>query len=158
MRDRVSDYYRVLVRWLERLLALMILGGTAVYAIGSVPALASMDWQTSEAFYELGYRALLVVIGLELVRMLVMHDLMAVLEMLAFVIARKMLKPELVALDIVLGVLAFVALLGARRFLFAAPSPEGNEKSGDEMQSPGQPKDQLKASENHLPSASTGHL
>jgi len=38
MRDRVLDYYRVLVKWLERLLALVVLGGSAVYAIGNVPA------------------------------------------------------------------------------------------------------------------------
>jgi len=38
---------------------------------------------------------LLLVIGLELVRMLVTHSLSAVLELLAFVIARKMLKPDL---------------------------------------------------------------
>jgi hypothetical protein len=137
MIDRISDYYRVLVRWLERLLALVVVGGVVVYAIGSVPALAGMDWQTSAAFYELIYRALLIAIGLELVRMLVVHDLMSVLELLAFVIARKMLKPDLMALDIALAVLAFVALLGARRFLLAVPSPQGNDKPSDGVPSPG---------------------
>lgn len=137
MRSRVSDYYRVLVRWLERALALAVLGGAVVYGIGSALVLAGMDWQTTTAFYELIYRVLLVVIGLELVRMLVVHDLTAVLELLAFVIARKMLKPDIVALDIVLGVLAFVALLAARRFLLAVPSQQGGEDLRDEIEPPG---------------------
>jgi hypothetical protein len=135
MRDRFSDYYRVLVKWLERLLALAVLAGIVLYAIGSVQTLTGMDWQNSEAFYELIYRTLLLVIGLELVRMLVLHDLMAALELLAFVIARKMLKPDLEALDIVLVVLAFVALLAARRFMLPEPSRPGNEKTGDENSS-----------------------
>jgi hypothetical protein len=39
------------------------------------------------------------------------------LELVAFVIARKLLKPDPTALDILLSVAAFVALLAARRFL-----------------------------------------
>ena len=129
MIDRISLQLRRLVKWFERLLALAELGGVVVYGIGSVQVIAGMDWRTTETFYELIYRVLLLGIGLELVRMLVVHDLMAVLELLAFVIARKMLKPDLAAVDIVLAVLAFVALLAARRFLFAAPSPQENEKT-----------------------------
>jgi len=130
MIDRISrQYYVVLVKWLERLLALAVLGGVVVSAIGSARVVAGMDWRTTEAFYDLIYRVLLLGIGLELVRMLVVHDLMAVLELLAFVIARKMLKPDLAALDIILVILAFVALLAARRFLFATPSPQENEKT-----------------------------
>ena len=129
MINRISLQFRDLVRWSERLLALAVLGGAVVYGIGSAQVMAGMDWHTTETFYELIYRVLLLVIGLELVRMLVVHDLMSVLELLAFVIARKMLKPDLVAVDIVLAVLAFVALLAARRFLFAALSPQDNEKT-----------------------------
>lgn len=116
------DRYRVLLRWLEQLIALAVLIAVAVAAVGSVQALAAMDWSQSDTLYELIYRALLVVIGIELVRMLVTHDLMAVLELLAFVIARKMLKPELSVLEIALGVLAFVALVLARRFVWTDES------------------------------------
>jgi hypothetical protein len=37
--------------------------------------------------------------------------MIAVLELLAFVIARKMLKPDLTSIDIALSVAAFVALV-----------------------------------------------
>lgn len=72
-----------------------------------------MSWGQTDTFYELIYRVLLLVIAIELVRTLVTHDLRAILELLAFVVARKMLKPDLNVIDIVLSVLAFVALLAA---------------------------------------------
>ena len=123
LMDRVGQSSIRFVKWLEWLLALAVIAAVVAYGIGSGQVLASMDWRTSETFYEMVYRVLLLAIGLELVRMLVVHDLIAVLELLAFVVARKMLKPELVALDILLAVVAFVALLAARRyFMLAAPS------------------------------------
>lgn len=117
MRSQFVDYYRAALSVLERALAVAVMLAVAVAGIGSAQALSGMDWRASETLYEFIYRALLVVIGLELARMLVTHDLNAVLELLAFVIARKMLKPDLASEDIVLGVLGFVALLFARRFL-----------------------------------------
>lgn len=117
MRSRFVDYYRAALSVLERALAVAVMLAVALAGIGSAQALSGMDWRASETLYEFIYRALLVVIGLELARMLVTHDLNAVLELLAFVIARKMLKPDLASEDIVLGVLGFVALLFARRFL-----------------------------------------
>lgn len=42
--------------------------------------------------------------------MLITHNMDAVLELLAFVIARKMLRPELSSMDIALSVLSFSAL------------------------------------------------
>jgi hypothetical protein len=47
---------------------------------------------------------------------------MAVLELLAFVVARKILKPELATIDILLGVAAFAGL-AARRFFLPALAP-----------------------------------
>ncbi|MBN2198953.1 MAG: hypothetical protein JW747_03805 [Candidatus Aminicenantes bacterium] len=63
---------------------------------------------------------LLLVIGLEPVRMLVTRSSAAVLALPAFVIARKMLKPDLTAVDIILSILAFVALLVGRKRLMSA--------------------------------------
>ena len=127
MTSTFSRRFRVPLVWFERALALAVMAGVVVFAAGSVRILAGLDWRETETFYELIYRILLLVIGLELARTLVTHELMAVLELLAFVIARKMLKPDLEALDIVLGVAAFVALLAARRYLMKPFPPEGPE-------------------------------
>jgi hypothetical protein len=128
MNEWITKRLIVLVKILERLLALVVLISALVFAAGSAQALFGANWQTTEAFYDLIYRVLLVVIGLELVRMLVVHDLAAVLELLAFVIARKMLKPDLEAIDVVLAVSAFVALLAARRYLLAPPAAKAEDK------------------------------
>jgi hypothetical protein len=109
--------YGVLVKWFERALALLVLAGVVISAATGTAHLVRQDWTATETFYELIYRVLLLVIGLELARMLVTHSLVAVMELLAFVIARKMLKPDLTATDIALSVLAFVALMAARRYL-----------------------------------------
>jgi len=105
------------VRFLEKTLALTVLISVLLALIKGVIFLAGQDWTQTETFYELIYRVLLLVIGLELVRMLITHSLAAVLELLAFVIARKMLKPDLTAADIILSVLAFVCLLAGRKYL-----------------------------------------
>lgn len=76
-----------------------------------------MDWSLSETFYEMINRTLLIVIGIELMRTLITHDLHVIIELLAIVIARKLLKPDLVNLDIALSVAAFAGLLAARKYL-----------------------------------------
>jgi hypothetical protein len=120
---QIPRNYRVTALWIERFLALVILGGVFVFTLASVQAMAVLDWRSTETFYELIYRVLLVVIAVELVRTLVTHDLRAILELLAFVVARKMLKPDLSVLDILLCVLAFVALLAANYWWLKPPPP-----------------------------------
>ena len=127
MKFRVTKPYQAAIFWLEKLLALAVLAGVIVAAIEGAIHLAGMDWTAKETFYEFIYRALLIVIGLELVRMLITHSLAAVLELLAFVIARKMLKPDLTSLDVFLGVLAFVVLLGGRKYLMSITCYEPGE-------------------------------
>jgi hypothetical protein len=127
MKFRVAKPYQAAIFWLEKLLALAVLAGVIVAAVEGAIHLAGMDWTTKETFYEFIYRALLIVIGLELVRMLITHSLAAVLELLAFVIARKMLKPDLTSIDVFLGVLAFVALLGGRKYLMSLTCYEPGE-------------------------------
>jgi hypothetical protein len=129
--SRISSCFNTVAAWIERLLALVILGGVLVFGLFSAQTMAAMDWRLTETFYELIYRVLLLVIGVELVRTLVTHELRAILELLGFVVARKMLKPDLVVLDVLLSVLAFVALLAANRFLLATPSPVESREPGN---------------------------
>jgi hypothetical protein len=121
--SQIPSRYRRAAVWIEWLLALVILGGVLVFGVQSAQVMATLDWRLTETFYELIFRVLLLVIAIELARTLVTHDLRAVLELLAFVIARKMLKPDLGALDILLSTLGFVALLAANRYWLSSPSP-----------------------------------
>jgi len=128
MKFDLTNLYILAVRWLEKAVALVVILGVMVYLVKGGAALKGMDWSLTETFYEFIYRVLLLVIGLELVRMLVTHSLSAVLELLAFVIARKMLKPDLSALDVILVVTAFVTLLAGRRYLMTISEVEDSRK------------------------------
>ena len=121
MDKRVIEWTKGLATAVERLLALAVLAGSIYFAFHNTFVLIEMDWRSLNAYYELIYRVLLIVIGVELIRTLVTHDLIAILELIAFVIARKMLKPDLSSLDILVGAVAFVLLLAARRYFFPPP-------------------------------------
>jgi hypothetical protein len=88
----------------------------AVFFYFSVASMGGVDWSLTESLYELINRILLLVICLELIRTLLTHDLEAVLELLAFVVARKTMKPDLTVIDILLSVIAFIMLMAARKF------------------------------------------
>lgn len=109
---------------MERLLAVVVLLAVSAFAVFSVRTLIAMDWSSTETFYELVYRVLLMVIGVELARTLLTHDLTAILELLAFVVARKMLKPDVSALDILMSVVAFSVLLAARYYWLGNNAPD----------------------------------
>ena len=130
MSDPVVSWATTISRWLERALAVAILLAVIVFAVSSASVLAGMDWRQTETFYEMIYRVLILVIGIELIRTLVTHDLGAVLELIAFVIARKLLKPDLTALEILLSVMAFIALLAARHYLLRPLSRAAGEEGG----------------------------
>ena len=49
--------------------------GVIAFGFGSAIALAGMDWRDTGTLYELIYRVLLLVIGVELIRTLVTHNL-----------------------------------------------------------------------------------
>lgn len=120
MHQRIDRLWRSAITILEKFVALAVVLGVVMYSIQSIVVLAGMDWALTETYYELINRVLAIIIGLELVRMLISHSIAAVLELLAFVIARKMLKPDLESVDVMAGVLAFVALMAARHYFTEA--------------------------------------
>jgi sulfite exporter TauE/SafE len=124
MQEATMRIWHAFIINAEKILATIVILGVIVYALGSVLALIEMDWTQNEAFYEFIYRVLLIIIGLELARMLVTHSISAVLELLSFVIARKMLKPDLTSVDIILSVFAFVALAAARHYFMKGKNDE----------------------------------
>lgn len=121
MNNILINWSRASATAFERLLAIAIMVGVIVFGVFSITALMELNWQDNETLYEMIYRVLLMVIGVELARLLVTHNLNAILELLAFVVARKMLKPDITSLDILLSVIAFAALLATQRYLMPNP-------------------------------------
>lgn len=119
----ISDLLRRLTLWSERVLAISILMGMAVFFYGSLSMMGNENWANVDTLYDLINRILLLVICLELIRTLLTHELEAVLELLAFVVARKTMKPDLTVIDILLCSISFVILLAARKYLSRKPQP-----------------------------------
>jgi uncharacterized membrane protein (DUF373 family) len=124
--DRSAAVFSGAVRWLEIALAALVLVGILFAAGSAVRELWGLDWSQSTTLDRLLNRVLFIAIGLELVRMLVVHSLRAILEMMAFAIARNMLTPNPAAFDIALGAVGFAVLLAAGRY-FLAPSAKEND-------------------------------
>lgn len=103
-----------IIYWFEIFLAAVIIVAIIISLFHSFGVVQSMDWSSIDTFYELINRLLLIAIGLEFVRMLVVRDLVSVLELVAFIVARKMLKPDATSMDLMLGSIAFVTLTAAR--------------------------------------------
>ncbi len=123
---KLANGLRKAAMWSERLLAIAIFVGMAVFFYHSFFALSAVNWDLSESLYELINRILLLAICLELIKTLITHELEAVLELLAFVVARKTLKPDLSVTEIFMSVIAFVALMAARKFLFNQSNPDSD--------------------------------
>ncbi len=119
---RAARTIRTAVVWGERTLAVAVVGAALAFAVGVSRDQVGADWGDPNAFTSAIASALLVGIGLELARLLVTHELVAVLELMAFALARKMLTPGLGAPDMLVIVLAFIVLVGARRYLISASS------------------------------------
>lgn len=128
--DRAAAVFSDVVRWLEIALAALVLVGILFAAGASIRELWGLDWTASATFDRLLNRVLFIAIGLELVRMLVVHSLRAILEMLAFAIARNMLTPNPAAFDIALGAVAFGVLLAAGRYFLAPPAKKEPQPAG----------------------------
>lgn len=68
----------------------------------------------------------MITIGMELVRTLISHELASLVNLLSFVIARRMLEPQTPFWEVPLGVAAFAALMATRRYLLNGVSQDGS--------------------------------
>ncbi len=115
LKEQVTSRYLTVIGVVELSLAAVVFVGVIMAAVQGIRVMAGMDWGLTATFDELIGRVLVILIGLEVIRLLLVHDLRAVLELLAFAIARKMLRADVTAVELALGAVAFVALLAANR-------------------------------------------
>ncbi len=76
-----------------------------------------LDWTAMATLHEIGQRVLLITIGMELVRTLISHELASLVNLLSFVIARRMLESQTPFWEVPMGVAAFAALTATSRYL-----------------------------------------
>lgn len=123
----VSRINRTLLVWYERVIALALLIGIAVFFMATLKTSWGLDWSSVGSLHEMWQRVLMVTIGLELVRTLISHNPSSLVNLLSFVIARRVLEPQTAFWEVPLGVAAFAALMATRRYLMPDISPDDEE-------------------------------
>lgn len=99
------------------LLAILILVAAAIATVEIVIRDFPLLWQQAneyDALYQIIQNILLVAIACELALLLLFHRTSAAIEVLIFVIARKMVTPGLSGLELLLGTAALAALIVVR--------------------------------------------
>ncbi len=114
--DRISSINQELVKWCERVIALALLLGVICFFLATLRMALGLDWSSMATLHEIGQRVLLITIGMELVRTLISHELSSLVNLMSFIIARRMLEPQTAFWEIPLGVAAFAALMATRRY------------------------------------------
>lgn len=117
MRRHVR-YQRQALLVLEYALAFAVLIGTLAFGIGSLSELASVDWGSIAAFTAFLETVLSLAIGIELARLLLSYSLETLVELMAFVIARKLLLLQHDFVGLILGIVSLAILFGARHFFY----------------------------------------
>lgn len=92
---------------LESLLSIIVLIGVGAFLLGSLETFAKVNWSSIDTFYTFVNYILALVVGIELAKLMITHDVFAITNLLAFVVARKMLAPDTYAIDILWGVISF---------------------------------------------------
>lgn len=120
MRRKLIRRFEKLVFILEMIIVAFIVIGIIigmtdfVYYFRDLISAETNSYELFEAF--LAY-SLILIVGIELILMLLYHSTRAILELILFVIARKMLVYSHTMLDLVLGTLAILMVFAILRYL-----------------------------------------
>lgn len=102
--------------WLEHVLALAVLGGTIAFGVLGTAELFHADWSQLGTYVLFLEQMLFVAIGVELARLLISYSLDTLVELLAFVIARKLLLLEHDFVGLIMGISALAILFASRHY------------------------------------------
>ena len=134
---RVLDVLTELLHWFEVILAAVSIAFVAIgilYLAGQLfgfnAAVEQTNLQTS--FEELLSDILLLVVGVELALMLVRRTPESLIEVMFFVVARKMLIKTDSFWDLILGVAALAGLFAIRKYLQTTPQKQEQEEWASE--------------------------
>ncbi len=120
MRQRMLKLAQVLEIVMAALILAAVLAGGAVLVYSSAQELA----ENAAAFAVGGFleRAFLIIMGIELVKMLMLHTYGAVIDVLMFAIARQMIVSHDGPWGTLLGVVALAGIFAIKKFLYTGES------------------------------------
>lgn len=125
MRRHVRFQRKALLA-LEYALAFAVLLGTVAFGVTSLMRAPSLDWSSAASFNGFLETVLVLAIGIELARLLLSYSLDTLVELMAFVIARKLLLLQHDFVGLILGIISLAILFGARHFFYRAFDEEAS--------------------------------
>jgi len=108
----MKNYFQKFIKFFELLLAALILLAVLYFGFNGTYDFLVRDWSSTATFYEFIAFVLLLLVGVELIRLIVLHSITTVLELMILIVARKMLSPDLDSLGIIISVVALAILVG----------------------------------------------
>jgi hypothetical protein len=102
--------------------------GALCFFLSTVRMAWDLNWNSMATLHEIGQRVLLITIIMELVRTLISHELASLVNLMSFVIARRMLEPQTEFWEVPLGVASFAALMATKKYLFKGEVKDANEE------------------------------
>lgn len=90
----------------EIILSLLVFVGTINFGVKGTARFLSLDWSLNPTFYQFISFVLLVLVGLELIRLILSHNISTVLELMILIIARKTLDPNIDSTGIFLSMIS----------------------------------------------------
>lgn len=105
-----------LLAYFETTLAGIVLMATVVFGGFALMEMIQMDWAQLQTYFRFLEYVLNIAIGIELARLLLDYSLETLVELLAFVIARKLLLIEGDFVSLLLGIAALALLFAARHY------------------------------------------
>lgn len=102
----------MVLRVAEMVLAMVVFVGVAYFSVVTLSAFWYRDWTNVTTIHDFIGTVLIILLGFEVVRLILVHNIAVVLELMLLVIARKMLSPDIGALDLVYCAGAFAIMVG----------------------------------------------
>lgn len=107
---------KTLLHIIELVLAGIVIIGVIFSLIQQAPRLISLDWSQTATFIEFIQVLLYLAVGVELARLLASYNINTVIELMVFVLARKVLLFDESPFALIAIVFSTVLLFGARYF------------------------------------------
>lgn len=100
------------LKLIEVFLSALVLCGTVYFGVIALSNFVQRDWSSVTTMYDFIATILVVLLGFEVARLILVHSIIVVMELMLLVVARKMLYPDIPALDLVYCAVAFAVIVG----------------------------------------------
>lgn len=115
LRKLIANIVRgedVLLHVAEIVLTILVFCGVVYFGVVALGDFLERDWSSVATMYDFITTVLLVLLGLEVARLILVHSIVVVMELMLLIIARKMLYPDILALEMIYCAIAFAVVVG----------------------------------------------